>query len=51
LVIDATQYGDILVLSKADYEQGTPHSSTCGQSIVFGIHQQYPLSNFFTHHF
>jgi len=48
-VIDATQYGDILVLSKADYQQGTPSSPKCGQSIVFGIHQHYPLSYLFSH--
>ena len=44
--IDATQYGDLLALSNADFQQGTPLSSTCGQSIVFGIHQQYTPSFF-----
>lgn len=37
-VIEATQYGDVLVLSNAEYQQGTNRSSKCGQSIVFGAH-------------
>lgn len=40
-VIEATQYGDILVLSNTDYLQGTNRSTICGQSIVFGVHQEY----------
>ena len=40
-VIEASQYGDVLVLSNATYQQGIPQKDTCGQSIVFGIHQIY----------
>lgn len=38
-IIEATQYGDVLVLSNASYMQGTANKSTCGQSIVFGVQE------------
>lgn len=38
-VIEASQYGDVLVLANASYMQGTGNRSTCGQSIVFGVQQ------------
>ena len=38
-VIEASQYGDALVLSNASYMQGTLNKTTCGQSTVFGIQQ------------
>ncbi len=41
-VIEATQYGDVLVLSNATYLQGTINKSTCGQSTVFGVQEIYP---------
>lgn len=39
--IEATQYGDLLVLTKAPFNQGTPNNDACGQSIVFCLHQEY----------
>lgn len=44
-IIEASQYGDILVLANAGFLQGNQHSSTCGQSIVFGLHQEYSNSS------
>lgn len=41
LVIEASQYSDVLVLSKGSFSQGTPRSDVCGQSIVFCLHQEY----------
>ena len=38
-IIEGSQYGDGLVLSRAQFMQGTSYSSICGQSIVFGFLQ------------
>ena len=40
-VIEGSQYGDVLALAKAAFMQGTKYSDTCGQSIVFGILEEY----------
>lgn len=41
-VIEGSQYGDLLAVSNSTYKQGTPTSSSCGQSTVFGFQQIYP---------
>jgi hypothetical protein len=35
--IDATEWGEGLVLSGAEYQQGLPGNETCGQAIVFPL--------------
>ena len=40
-VIEASQYGDALALADAAFSQGIPSNDTCGQSIVFGVHEVY----------
>jgi hypothetical protein len=37
VVVDATEWGEVLALSDAEYTQGLPGNETCGQAIVYPL--------------